>query len=138
MDLYLIFEYMESDLYNVIKANILKDIHKKAIIYQILKALKFIHTANIVHRDLKPSNIFINSDCLVKIGDFGLARTLISQKKGYEPIVTDYVATRWYRAPEMLLGSPYYSKAVDMWSIGCILIETITRKPLFPGNSTKN
>ncbi len=138
MDLYLIFEYMEADLYNVIKANILQDIHKKFITYQVLKALKFIHSADIVHRDLKPSNIFINSDCSIKLGDFGLARTLLSSKNGFEHIVTDYVATRWYRAPEMLLGSPNYTKSVDMWSVGCILIESITRKALFQGKSTKN
>ena len=138
MDLYLVFEYMEADLYNVVKANILQDIHKRFIIYQICKALKFIHSADIVHRDLKPSNVFINSDCSIKLGDFGLARTLLSSKQGFEPIVTDYVATRWYRAPEMLLGSPNYTKSVDMWSVGCILIEILTRKPLFPGKSTKN
>lgn len=151
MDLYLVFEYMEADLYNVIRANILLDIHIKYVTYQILKALKFIHSADIVHRDLKPSNIFINSDCLIKLGDFGLARTLNSNvenklisksynynktNNAFEPIVTEYVATRWYRAPEMLIGSPYYSKSVDMWSIGCILLETMTRKPTFPGKST--
>lgn len=138
LDLYLVFEYMEADLYNVIKANILQEVHKRFIIYQILKAIKFIHSADIVHRDLKPSNVFINSDCSIKLGDFGLARTLVSSKNGFEPIVTDYVATRWYRAPEMLLGSPNYTKSVDMWAIGCILIETMIRKPLFPGKSTKN
>lgn len=137
MDLYLVFEYMEADLYNVIKANILQDIHKRFVIYQICKALKFIHSADIVHRDLKPSNVFINSDCTVKLGDFGLARTLLSSKKGFDPIVTDYVATRWYRAPEMILGSSSYSKNVDMWSVGCILMEMLNRKPLFPGKSTK-
>jgi mitogen-activated protein kinase 15 len=138
MDLYLVFEYMEADLYNVIKANILQEIHKKFVIYQVLKALKFIHSADIIHRDLKPSNIFINSDCTIKLGDFGLARTLVSSKKGFEPMVTDYVATRWYRAPEMLLGSPFYTKSVDMWSVGCILLECIIKKPMFPGKSTKN
>ena len=138
MDLYLIFEYMESDLYNVIRANILQDIHKRYIIYQMLKALKFIHSADIIHRDLKPSNVFINSDCSIKLGDFGLARTLQNRKNGFLPIVTDYVATRWYRAPEMLLGATNYSKAVDMWSVGCILVELMTAKPLFPGKSTKN
>ena len=73
LDLYLIFDYMEADLFNVIRARILEDIHKKYIIYQTLKALKFIHSADIIHRDLKPSNIFINSDSRVKLGDFGLA-----------------------------------------------------------------
>jgi len=138
MDLYLVFDYMEADLYNAIRANILQDIHKQYILYQTLKAMKFIHSADIIHRDLKPSNIFINSDCQIKIGDFGLARTLASGKNGHSAVVTDYVATRWYRAPEMLLGSQYYSKSVDMWSIGCILAELLSAKPLFPGKSTKN
>jgi mitogen-activated protein kinase 15 len=137
LDLYLIFEYMETDLYNVIRANILQDIHKRVITYQILKALKYIHSADIIHRDLKPSNVFINSDCQVKIGDFGLARTLNS-KTSYGHIITDYVATRWYRAPEMIMGSPKYGKSIDMWSVGCILAEMITNRPLFPGKSTKH
>lgn len=138
MDLYLIFEYMETDLYNVIKANLLQDVHKRFIIYQMLKAIKFIHSADIIHRDLKPSNIFINSDCQIKIGDFGLARTLSGSGKSSAPIVTDYVATRWYRAPEMLLGSKCYSKAIDMWSVGCILVELMYGHALFPGQSTKD
>ena len=135
LDLYLVFDYMEADLFNVIRANILQEIHKKFIIYQILKALKFIHSADIIHRDLKPSNIFINSDCHVKLGDFGLARTL-AHKMG--SIVTEYVATRWYRAPEMILSGQKYGKPIDMWSVGCILYELIVGTPLLPGKSTKD
>ena len=137
LDLYLIFDYMEADLFNVIRARILEDIHKKYIIYQTLKALKFIHSADIIHRDLKPSNIFINSDSRVKLGDFGLARTLHSGKNGFGGIITDYVATRWYRAPEMLLGSIDYGKPIDMWGVGCILFELIAGKPLLMGKGTK-
>jgi len=137
LDLYLVFDYMEADLFNVIRANILQDIHKKFIIYQILKALKFIHSADIIHRDLKPSNIFINSDCHIKLGDFGLARTL-----QYTPhlgtMVTEYVATRWYRAPEMILAGQKYGKPIDMWSVGCILYEMLVGAPLLPGKSTKD
>lgn len=136
LDVYLVFENMEADLYNVIRANILQDVHKRYIIYQTLKAIKFIHSADIIHRDLKPSNVFINSDCHIKIGDFGLARTLSSGKNGFQGMITDYVATRWYRAPEMLLGSNKYNKPIDMWSVGCILAELITARPLFPGKST--
>ena len=136
LDLYLVFDYMEADLFNVIRANILQDIHKKFIIYQILKAIKFIHSADIIHRDLKPSNIFINSDCHIKLGDFGLARTL-----GHNPhiqnMVTEYVATRWYRAPEMILAAQKYGKPIDMWSVGCILYELLVGTPLLPGKSTK-
>ena len=137
IDLYLIFDYMEADLFAVIRSNILQDIHKKFIIYQTLKALKFIHSADIIHRDLKPSNIFLNSDCHVKLGDFGLARTLNSGKQGLNGVITDYVATRWYRAPEMLLGSINYGKPIDMWSVGCILFELLVGRPLLPGKSTK-
>jgi mitogen-activated protein kinase 15 len=137
LDLYLVFDYMEADLFNVIRANILQDIHKKFIIYQTLKALKFIHSADIIHRDLKPSNIFINSDCHVKLGDFGLARTLDNNPK-LDGVVTDYVATRWYRAPEMILAAQKYGKPIDMWSIGCILYELLVGTPLLPGKSTKD
>jgi mitogen-activated protein kinase 15 len=115
----------------------LQDVHKRFIIYQILKSIKFIHSADIIHRDLKPSNVFINSDCHVKIGDFGLARTLNSGNR-FQAIITDYVATRWYRAPEMIMGSPKYNKPIDMWSVGCIMAELITGRPLFPGKSTKD
>lgn len=138
VDLYLVFEYMEADLYNVIRAGILQDVHKKFIVYQILKALRFIHSADIIHRDLKPSNVFINSDCTIKLGDFGLARTLQCGKNGFKAIITDYVATRWYRAPEMLMGSNKYHKSIDMWSVGCIVYELLTARPLFPGKSTKH
>jgi mitogen-activated protein kinase 15 len=137
-DIYLIFEFMETDLHTVIRANILEDIHKEYVMYQNLKALKFIHSSDIIHRDLKPSNIFIDSECHIKVGDFGLARSVANLKDGTSPVLTDYVATRWYRAPEILLGSTKYSKAVDMWSLGCIFAELLTGKPLFPGTSTLN
>ena len=119
-DLYLVFDYMEADLFNVIRANILQDIHKKFIIYQILKALKFIHSADIIHRDLKPS-----------------ARTLDHNPR-LGGLVTEYVATRWYRAPEMILSGHKYGKPIDLWSVGCILYELIVGTPLLPGKSTKD
>lgn len=137
-DLYLVFDYMETDLHHVIRANILQEIHKQYIIYQLLKALKFMHSAELIHRDLKPANILIDSDCNIKVADFGLARSIACQTDDTNFKLTDYVATRWYRAPEILLGSTTYSKAVDMWSVGCILGELIVGKPIFPGSSTLN
>ena len=76
-DIYLTFEYMETDLHAAIRANILQDIHKQYILWQALKALKFMHSAKLLHRDMKPSNLLLNSDCLMKVADFGLARSLV-------------------------------------------------------------
>ena len=137
-DIYLVFEYMETDLFNAIRGDILEPIHKKYIIYQILKALKYMHSGLVIHRDLKPANILLNSECLVKVSDFGMARSISAQHEGMNPLLTDYVASRWYRAPEVLLGASNYSKAIDMWSVGCILAEMLSGKVLFPGVSTLN
>nr|XP_009292731.1 mitogen-activated protein kinase 15 isoform X1 [Danio rerio] len=139
-DIYLIFEFMDTDLHAVIKkGNLLKDIHKRYVMYQLLKATKYLHSGNVIHRDQKPSNILLDSDCFVKLCDFGLARSLYQiQEDAGNPALTEYVATRWYRAPEILLGSSRYTKGVDMWSIGCILAEMLLGKPLFPGTSTIN
>ena len=114
LDIYLVFEYQESDLYHVIRANILEPIHKKYIIYQILKAVKYLHSGQVIHRDLKPANVLLNSECIVKIADFGMARSISAQEEGSNPVLTDYVAARWYRAPEILLGNNNYTRAVDI------------------------
>ncbi|XP_053980414.1 mitogen-activated protein kinase 15-like isoform X2 [Hylaeus volcanicus] len=143
-DIYLVFEYMETDLHNVIKkGNILQDIHKVYIMYQLFKAIKYIHSGNVIHRDLKPSNVLLNAKCHCKIADFGLARSVTQIGEGdgetaSDPTLTDYVATRWYRAPEILVASKRYTKGIDMWSLGCILGEMLLGKPLFPGSSTIN
>ncbi|XP_042601353.1 mitogen-activated protein kinase 15-like [Cyprinus carpio] len=139
-DIYLVFEFMDTDLHAVIKkGSLLKDIHKRYVMYQLLKATKYLHSGNVIHRDQKPSNILLDSDCFVKLCDFGLARSLYQiQEDAVNPALTEYVATRWYRAPEILLGSSRYTKGVDMWSIGCILGEMLLGKPLFPGTSTIN
>ncbi len=136
-DIYLTFDFMETDLHAVIRADILESIHKKYIVYQVLKALKFLHSADLLHRDIKPSNLLLNSDCHVKLCDFGLCRS-VAESAGPAPVLTDYVATRWYRAPEVLLGSTKYTKGVDIWSLGCIMAEMLSNRPLFQGNSTMN
>lgn len=98
-------------------------------LYQILRGLKYIHSANVIHRDLKPSNLLLNANCDLKICDFGLARPASENE-----FMTEYVVTRWYRAPEILLNSSDYTAAIDVWSVGCIYMELMNRKPLFPGN----
>ena len=137
-DLYLVFEFLETDLHAVIRGDILEEIHRQFVTYQILKGLKYIHSADIIHRDLKPSNILLNSDCVVKIADFGLARSVICDVDEAAQILTEYIATRWYRAPEIVLGSQKYTKAIDVWSVGCIMAEMIIGRALFPGKSTLN
>lgn len=104
---------------------------KQYFLYQILRGLKYIHSANVLHRDLKPGNLFINANCELKIGDFGLART--SSNSEVEFNMTEYVVTRWYRAPELLLNSADYTAAIDVWSVGCIFMELFIYEPLFPG-----
>ncbi|CAN6446485.1 unnamed protein product [Victoria cruziana] len=135
-DIYVVFELMESDLHQVIKANddLTKE-HYQFFLYQLLRALKYIHTANVYHRDLKPKNILANANCKLKICDFGLARVAFNDTPT-TIFWTDYVATRWYRAPE-LCGSFFskYTPAIDIWSIGCIFAEVLTGKPLFPGKN---
>lgn len=96
------------------------------------------HNYNVIHRDIKPSNILINRDCLVKIADFSLARYIGDLETNQGVIMSDYVAARWYRAPEILLGSSQYDEKVDMWGLGCILAELYLNRPLFPGSSTLN
>lgn len=135
-DIFVVFELMETDLHQVIKAN--NDLtpgHLRFFLYQMLRGLKYVHTANVFHRDLKPKNILANSDCKLKLCDFGLARPAFSDHP-QAIFWTDYIATRWYRAPE-LCGSFFakYSPAVDIWSIGCIFAEVVLRKPLFPGRN---
>ncbi|XP_036904782.1 mitogen-activated protein kinase 15 isoform X2 [Sturnira hondurensis] len=137
-DIYLVFESMDTDLNAVIcKGGLLQDIHRRYIFHQLLRATKFIHSGGVVHRDQKPSNVLLNANCLVKLCDFGLARSLSGLPEGPEgQALTEYVATRWYRAPEVLLSSSWYTPGVDMWSLGCILGEMLRGRPLFPGRST--
>ncbi|OHT17447.1 CMGC family protein kinase [Tritrichomonas foetus] len=131
----IVMDLMDTDMYQIINSQqpLLVD-HHKYFIYQLLRGLKFIHSAGILHRDLKPGNLMLNANCDLKIGDFGLAR--VSTDKESNEFLSEYVATRWYRSPEVLLNYDTYGTPLDMWSVGCILAELINRKPLFPGAST--
>src|SRR5271167_3736757 len=123
---------METDMHRVIRTQDLSDDHCQYFIYQTLRALKAMHSANVLHRDLKPSNLLLNANCDLKVCDFGLARSAASTDDN-SGFMTEYVATRWYRAPEIMLTFKEYTKAIDVWSVGCILAEMLSGKPLFPG-----
>ncbi|KAL1528841.1 hypothetical protein AB1Y20_010164 [Prymnesium parvum] len=132
-DLYVVTALMDTDLHKVIRSpQPLSDQHVQYFLYQLLRGLKYLHSCNVLHRDLKPSNLLVNENCDLKITDFGLSR-------GVNPsdcldFLTEYVVTRWYRAPEIVLSSDTYTKAVDLWSCGCIFAELLGRKPIFPGS----
>eukprot|EP00927_Polykrikos_kofoidii_P042155 TRINITY_DN3600_c0_g1_i1.p1 TRINITY_DN3600_c0_g1~~TRINITY_DN3600_c0_g1_i1.p1 ORF type:complete len:373 (+),score=60.35 TRINITY_DN3600_c0_g1_i1:177-1295(+) len=131
-DIYIVTDLMETDLHRVIYSRqVLNEEHHQYFAYQILRGLLYLHTANVVHRDLKPSNILVNKNCDLKICDFGLARGFGSEED--DPTLTDYVVTRWYRAPEVVLLASEYTKSIDVWSVGCILCELVGRKPIFTG-----
>ncbi|KAF1873009.1 hypothetical protein Lal_00016127 [Lupinus albus] len=146
-DVYIAYELMDTDLHQIIRSNqALSEEHCQSLLnlmldtsdillflvqyflYQVLRGLKYIHSANVLHRDLKPSNLLLNANCDLKICDFGLAR--VTSETDF---MTEYVVTRWYRAPELLLNSSDYTAAIDVWSVGCIFMELMDRKPLFPG-----
>ncbi|XP_030411453.1 serine/threonine-protein kinase ICK isoform X1 [Gopherus evgoodei] len=130
--LYFVFEYMKENLYQLMKERnkLFPESTIRNIMYQILQGLAFIHKHGFFHRDLKPENLLCMGPELVKIADFGLAREIRSR-----PPYTDYVSTRWYRAPEVLLRSTSYSSPIDIWAVGCIMAEVYTLRPLFPGAS---
>ncbi|CAD8176353.1 unnamed protein product [Paramecium octaurelia] len=137
-DVYMVMDLLEADLSQVIKSDsILNDDHMRLFIYQVLRGLKYLHSAGILHRDLKPRNLLLNRSCDVKICDFGLGRATAENIQN-NIMMTYYVETRWYRAPELLIGYQNYNAAVDIWSVGCILAEMILRRPFLRGDSTKH
>jgi len=131
-DVYIVQSLMETDLYKLLKTQRLSNDHVCYFLYQILRGLKYIHSANVLHRDLKPSNLLLNTTCDLKICDFGLAR-VADPDHDHTGFLTEYVATRWYRAPEIMLNSKGYTQSIDMWSVGCILAEMLSNRPIFPG-----
>lgn len=130
--LYLVFEFVENTILQLIelKRHGLSPGEVRRYTYQLLNGVDYCHAHNIIHRDVKPENILVSKDGLLKLCDFGFARQLSSRGR-----YTDYVATRWYRAPELLVGDVSYGKAVDIWAIGCIFSELSDGQPLFPGDS---
>lgn len=137
-EVYLIQEYMPSDLHKIIVTQPLTEEHVRYFTYQLLRGLKYIHSANVIHRDLKPANVLVNNNCDLKICDFGLARIDNNLDRGNVSALTEYVATRWYRAPEVMLAASQYSIAMDLWSVGCILAELFSGKPLLPGKDYRH
>jgi len=134
-DMYMVYELMDTDLDYVIKSGQeISDDHVQYFSMQLLTGIAYLHRCNVVHRDLKPGNILVDRNCRLKICDFGLARSCVkSADKDSQQLLTMYVTTRWYRAPELLCFSSTYGSAVDMWSVGCIIAELFTRRPLFQG-----
>ncbi|KAG5591777.1 hypothetical protein H5410_042291 [Solanum commersonii] len=130
--LYFVLEYMECNLYNLMenRPHLFLESQVRNWCFQIFQGLASIHQLGYFHRDLKPENLLVSKDHTIKIADFGFAREINSQ-----PPYTEYVSTRWYRTPEVLLQSPIYGPAVDMWAMGAIMAELLTLRPLFPGLS---
>jgi len=135
-EFFIIMDLMETDLKSVFKSGQkMTNAHIQYFLYQILRAMKFIHAANVIHRDITPANILVNINCDLKICDFGLARDTPGDDEQY---MTDYVTMRWYRAPELVMESKVYTAAVDVWGIGAIMSEMFGSKPLFPGKDRVN
>ncbi|XP_036407757.1 cyclin-dependent kinase-like 2 [Megalops cyprinoides] len=130
---YLVFEFVDRTVLDDLEQypNGLDYTRVRKYLFQILRAVTFCHQHHIIHRDIKPENILVSQSGVVKLCDFGFARTMAAPGEVY----TDYVATRWYRAPELLVGDTKYGKAVDIWAIGCLFVEMLTGEPLFPGDS---
>lgn len=138
-DIYIIAGLMETDLASVLKSpQPLSDDHCQFFFYQIARGLKYLHSAAVVHRDLKPRNLLVNSNCDLKICDYGLARVRYADQDFVTCPMTEYVCTRWYRAPEVLSSCNDFGMPIDMWSVGCIFAEMLCRKPLFPGKNTQH
>ena len=128
-DLYFVFEFLDKNVYDIIKDRTteLPENQVKSVIYQTLKGLEYMHKHGFFHRDMKPENLLVKGE-MVKVADFGLAREIRSR-----PPFTDYVSTRWYRGPEILLRSTNYNSPIDLFALGAIMAELYMLRPLFPG-----
>lgn len=129
--IYMVFEYMDHDLTGLMDTPSIRfsEAQVKCYMAQLLSGLEYCHRHEVLHRDIKGSNLLIDNNGNLKIADFGLARSYGEQGRKY----TNRVITLWYRPPELLLGANEYGPSVDMWSVGCLFAELLTRKPLFPG-----
>ncbi|XP_005485709.2 cyclin-dependent kinase-like 2 [Zonotrichia albicollis] len=130
---YLVFEFVDHTMLNDLEdsPNGLDFERVRKYLFQIMRAIAFCHSHNIIHRDIKPENILVSQSGVVKLCDFGFARPLAASGEAY----TDYVATRWYRAPELLVGDSKYGRPVDVWAVGALITEMLTGEALFPGDS---
>lgn len=141
-DTFVVFELMPCDLSRVIMSDSpLNAVNIKYLMFQLLRGIQYLHRAGVLHRDLKPSNLLVDGRCSLKICDFGLARAAFRPENNDADSVlwTNYVATRWYRAPELMMPhSNNYGAAIDVWSAGCIFAELILRKPLLPGTAEED
>ncbi|XP_032400788.1 cyclin-dependent kinase-like 1 isoform X1 [Xiphophorus hellerii] len=131
--LHLVFEFCEQTVLNELDKHPqgVPEAQLKSIVWQTLQAVNFCHKHNCIHRDVKPENILLTKSGVIKLCDFGFARILTGPEDDY----TDYVATRWYRAPELLVGDTQYGPPVDVWAVGCVFAELLSGNPLWPGKS---
>ena len=137
-NLFLVFEYVEKNLLEVLE-KYPEGLNPKLIrsfVFQMCKAVHYLHTKNIIHRDVKPENLLVDENMNLKLCDFGFARKIcLNEENNNVDAMTDYVATRWYRSPELLLSNGIYGPEVDYWAIGCIMGELADGNPMFPGEN---
>ncbi|KAK6455149.1 kinase of RNA polymerase II carboxy-terminal domain, alpha subunit [Scheffersomyces xylosifermentans] len=133
--IYMIFDYLDHDLTGLLTHPdlVLEESHRKYIFKQLMEGLNYLHKKRVIHRDIKGSNILLNSTGGLKIADFGLARTMKIVNDGESPDYTNRVITIWYRPPELLLGATDYGREVDIWGVGCLLIELYSKVAAFQG-----